>query len=84
MTLTVKLPEPLERDLDLHCRIHRLTKSEVVTGLIEQYLALQAPRQSAYELAEEAGLVGGFDGPADLAAAHKQHLAHRLRAKRAR
>lgn len=84
MTLTVKLPEDLERDLDLHCRIHRLTKSEVVTNLIEQYLALQVPSRTAYQLADEMGLVGSFEGPADLAAENKRYLSQKLRAKRAR
>jgi hypothetical protein len=84
MTLTVKLPEELERDLEIHCRLRRVTKSEVVTKLLAQYLALQTPRKTSREVAEEVGLLKGFDGPADLAANRKRYLAQALRAKRNR
>lgn len=85
MTLTVKLPESLERDLDVHCKLHRTTKTEVVTKLIEQYLSLQQPRKTPYELAKKVGLIGSFaSGKKDLAENHSRYVEERLRAKHSR
>lgn len=84
MTLTVKLPEDLERAFEIHCKLRRLTKSEVVTKLLAQYLALQAPRKTPRQIAREVGLLKGFQGPPDLAANRKRYLREALRAKRAR
>jgi hypothetical protein len=85
MTLTVKLPEDLERDFELHCKLRRLTKSEVVTKLLAQYLALQAaPKKTPHQLAQELGLVGGFSGPRDLSTNARRYLRKRLREKRHR
>lgn len=81
MTLTVKLPEDLERDFEIHCKLHRLTKSEVVTKLLAQYLGLQAPKKTAHQIAKEVGLLQGFDGPPDLAENRKRYLSAALRAK---
>ena len=81
MTLTVKLPEELERDFETHCKLRRLTKSEVVTKLLAQYLALQAPKKTPHQLAEELGLVGGFSGPADLSSNVRRYFRKRLREK---
>lgn len=82
MTLTVKLPEELERDFEIHCKLRRLTKSEVVTKLLAQYLALQAPKKTPHQLAEELGLVGGFSGPADLSSNVRRYFRKQLREKR--
>jgi hypothetical protein len=84
MTLTVKLPEDLERDFEIHCRLRRLTKSEVVTKLLTQYLALQAPKKTPHQLAKEVGLLKGFSGPRDLATNRKRYLREALRAKHSR
>jgi hypothetical protein len=84
MTLTVKLPEDLERDFEVHCKLRRLTKSEVVTKLLAQYLALQAPTKTPGQIAREVGLLKGFEGPVDLAGNRKRYLREALRAKRAR
>lgn len=85
MTLTVKLPASIERDFEAHCRKNRLTKSEVVTRLLQQYLALSAPKTSPFELAEELGLVGGLtDAPADLSVRHSSHVKRVLRGRRTR
>lgn len=85
MTLTVKLPPTIERDFEAHCRKNRLTKSEVVTRLLQQYLSLTAPKTTAYELAEELGLVGALtDAPRDLSSRHSTHVKRVLRGRRAR
>jgi len=84
MTLTVKLPEELERDFEIHCKLRRLTKSEVVTKLLAQYLALQAPKKTPHQLAEELGLTGGFSGPSDLSSRVSHYVRKKLREKRNR
>jgi hypothetical protein len=85
MTLTVKLPADLERDLTLHCETEGLTKSEVVTRLVQQYLDLQRPTKTAHELAVRHGLIGCFQsGQTNLARRHSQAVKERMRAKRAR
>lgn len=84
MTLTVKLPPELERDLTLHCETEGLTKSEVVTRLVKQYLDLQRPIKTAHELAVKHGLIGCFkSGRTDIARRHSQIIKAKLRAKRA-
>lgn len=85
MTLTVKLPPAIERDFEAHCRRNRLTKSEVVTRLLQQYLSLSEPKTSAYELAEQLGLVGALgDAPRDLSSRHSSHVKRVLRGGRSR
>lgn len=79
----MKLEADLERDLELHCRAHRLTKSEVVTRLIRQYLALQEPQVSPFELAKRHRLIGAFSGPRNLAAGRKRYIRRMVRAKHA-
>ena len=85
MTLTVKLPPELERDLTQYCESEGLTKSEVVTRLVRQYLDLRRPKKTAHELAVKHALIGCFQGGGqDLARRHSQAVKDRLRAKRAR
>ena len=82
MTLTVKLPEALERDLHIHCKLKKLTKSEVVTRLLEQYLALQAPKQTPYELAMKYKLIGSVDGGGrNTGRDHSRLIKEKLRAR---
>ena len=83
MTLTVKLRPDVEQRLDLHCRTHRVTKSEVVTRLIETYLSAQRARGTPYALARRLGLVGAQDCAAAAGRDHAAHLKASLRARRA-
>lgn len=85
MTLTVKLPDALERELDSHCKAHRVTKSEVVTRVLAQYLVLQAPRRTPYELALKHGIIGCVSGGGrNLGRDHSRVIREKLRAQRAR
>jgi len=86
MTLTVRLDPKLERALDRYCRKHRVTRSELITKLLAGELADPgAARPSAYELAEQLGLVGAFaSGRGDLSTTYKSKLKDKLRAKHAR
>jgi len=58
MTLTVRLDPELEREFDAACRLARTTKSAIVSDLIRGYVQASTPAKSAFELAEDMGLVG--------------------------
>lgn len=62
MTLTVRLKPELEARLARLCEKRRLTKSEVVEGLIREYVARE-PEVSSYEAAAKLGIVGIGRGP---------------------
>ena len=62
MTLTVRLNPELEERLSQLCAKRRLTKSEVVEGLIREYVARE-PQASSYEVAAKLGVVGIGRGP---------------------
>ncbi len=68
-TLTVKIPEALERSIALVARRERITKSELVRRAMAKYVAQSDDAkafQSALDLA--GSLIGSVrDGPADLA-----------------
>ena len=68
-TLTVKIPEALERSIAIAARRERVTKSEVVRRAIAEYLARTGKDhkfQSALDLA--GALIGSVrGGPVDLA-----------------
>jgi len=80
-TLTVKLDKDVERELELHCRRRRVTKSEVVLKLIQTYLQAQAQRSSPYELAEKLNLVGAQRTARAAARDHARYLKEKLRAR---
>jgi Arc/MetJ-type ribon-helix-helix transcriptional regulator len=69
-TLTVKIPEPLERNIALVARRERISKSELVRRATTHYVAQRDEKrsfQTALDLA--GGLIGSVRGaPADLAA----------------
>lgn len=68
MTLTVRLPEPLEKSLDAYCVAHGLTKSHVVQECLTNYLVQARTHPSAstsgstvsaaYAAFRRAGLIG--------------------------
>ncbi len=71
MTLTVRLPQPLQDTLESYCAERGLTKSHVVQECLATYL-VQARRQGAaaepkatvspaYAAFQRAGLVGAVD-----------------------
>jgi predicted transcriptional regulator len=83
MTLTVRIDPELERQLEEVCRRQKTTKSEVVVNLVREYLA-RHPVRSAFETAEELGLIGCMEGEKDLSATAKQRAAAAIRAKHSR
>jgi hypothetical protein len=68
-TLTVKIPEALERSISMAARRERVTKSELVRRAMTKYISqthVDPGFQSALDLA--GGLIGSVrGGPADLA-----------------
>ena len=62
MTLTVRLKPELEARLAQLCAERRVTKSEVVEGLIREYVARE-PEASSYEVAAKLGIAGIGRGP---------------------
>jgi len=68
-TLTVKIPEALERSIALAARRERVTKSELVRRAMTKYVAQLGEGQNFQSAADLAGgLIGSVrGGPADLA-----------------
>jgi hypothetical protein len=62
MTLTVRLKPELEARLTELCKSRRKTKSEVVEGLIREYVARE-PEVSSYAAAARLGIIGIGRGP---------------------
>lgn len=84
MTLTVRLEPELERKLEAVCKRRRTSKSTVVTGLIQEFVARE-PAASSYEVAVRLAVIGGdTTAPTDIAANAKKHLRRVLRAKHRR
>jgi hypothetical protein len=68
-TLTVKIPEALERNIALAARRERVTKSELVRRAMTKYV-MQAGKKSELRSALDlaGGLIGSVrGGPSDLA-----------------
>ncbi|MCL4470358.1 MAG: hypothetical protein ACYC05_15595 [Sulfuricella sp.] len=65
--LSVRLDDEESAALQAICAQTGMTKTEVVKAGIMTLAKQRVKRKSAYELAEEMGLVGCFDGPEDLA-----------------
>ncbi|MBI2959002.1 MAG: CopG family transcriptional regulator [Betaproteobacteria bacterium] len=86
MTLTVRLTPHLRQQLERYCRRRRLTKTQLVTELLEERLSAPAGQgKTPYQIARDFGLIGGFaSGKGDLARNRKRYLAEKLRAKRPR
>lgn len=63
--ITVRLPEDLTTRLRARSRARGISESNLVREALEKYLKTSAIR-SAYELAEEAGIIGSVDAPPDL------------------
>jgi len=90
VTLTVRLPQPLEDSLEAYCARHGLTKSHVVQECLATYLVQASdeevatgsrPRISpAYAAFKRAGLVGSVNlaGPSATREVVRQRALQRL------
>ncbi len=65
--ITVRVPETLTARLRNRSRAQGATESELVREALERYLGHSEGDRSAYELAEEAGIIGSArNAPRDL------------------
>jgi len=63
-TITIRLPEKLQRDLDRVIKAEKTSKSEVIRDAIERYIALkrfQQLRKKILPFAEAEGLITDED-----------------------
>ena len=86
MTLSVRLSPYLRQQLDSYCKARRLTKTHVISALLNEHLSGAAKaRKTSYELACAFRLVASLKRAAtDLAENRKQYLTQKPRAKRLR
>jgi len=72
--ITVRIPQALTARLRSRSRAKGTTESELVREALESYLAHSKKERSAYELAEEAGIIGPMrNAPKDLST-NPRHL----------
>ena len=65
--ITVRIPQALTSRLRSRSRAKGTTESELVREALESYLGHSAGERSAYELAEQAGIIGAArNAPKDL------------------
>jgi predicted DNA-binding protein len=76
--ITIRIPETLGQRLRYRSRMKGLPESELVREALETYLGQSAEARPAYELAEEAGLIGcigrGPRAPAKDLSTHPRHF----------
>ena len=83
MPLVIRLDSELETGLRALSEQERVPLAEFVRGLIRDRLAQHKKRKSAYEIAQEMGVIGMDDDPrGDVAINHSKYVKAALRAKR--
>lgn len=84
MTISVRLDEALEHDLESVALRTGLSKSYIIKQSLKEYLAKQTPQATAYELGEDLfgqqGSGGGDSQPANKERI-RQRIVERVRAK---
>lgn len=72
--ITIRIPEALGQRLSTRSRMKGQTESQLVRDALENYLGRSKGERSAYELAQEAGLIGSVKrAPRDLST-NKRHF----------
>ncbi len=70
--ITVRIPEALTARLRSRSRAKGSTESELIREALENYLGRPNHERTAYELAEDAGIIGAIrDAPKDLSTARR-------------
>lgn len=82
MSFSIRLPAETEQRLERYCRAHGVSKTQMISRLIEKEVTEAAVKRTPFQLAESAGLVGSFDGPVDLATEHRRYSREKLRNSR--
>ncbi len=84
MTLTVRLDPDLEKEFAAACRLKRTSKSAAIAEMIRAYVRAQSHAKTAFELAEEMGLVGCLSREPAAGRDHSRYLKSKLRTGRTR
>lgn len=72
--ITVRIPEKLTARLRSRSKAKGTTESDLVREALENYLGRSGNERSAFEMAEEAGIIGiAQNGPKDLST-NRRHL----------
>ena len=83
MPLVIRLDAELESGLRSLSAQERVSQAELVRQMIRERLASRAQRKSAFEIAEELGVVGmDADPRRDVAKHHSKYMKATLRGKR--
>jgi predicted DNA-binding protein len=76
--ITIRIPETLEQRLRHHSRMRGQSESALIREALEAHLGKPTETRTAYELAEEAGLIGcigrGPKSPAKDLSTNPRHL----------
>ncbi len=84
MPLVIRLDGELEAGLRRLSAEERMSQAELVRHLIRERLISRPKRRSAFEIAEELGVVGMDSDPRrDVAKRHSKYVKEALRGKRA-
>ena len=78
MTVSVRLPETIERQLVAYCHAHRISKSEVVKKALDLFLTDKVHQPTPYELGQ-AGFGADKSHTGNLAGRSKALLRHKFR-----
>jgi hypothetical protein len=81
-TLSLELSPEVMFAFEQYCSEHGLSKSEAVAALLRERLSAKSDK-SVFDLCEEAGGIGCFEGPGDLASRHSYYVKKKLREKHA-
>ena len=83
MPLVIRLDVELENVLRRLSSEERVPQAEVVRRLIRERISARPQRKTAFEIAEEMGVIGiDTDPRKDVAERHSDHLKRALRGKR--
>lgn len=70
--ITVRVPAALTERLRSRSRAKGTTESEVIREALENYLGGESSHRTAYEIAEEAGIIGSLrNAPRDLSTSRR-------------
>jgi len=78
--ISLRLPHPLEQQLNRYSKLQHQTKSQVVKNALEQYFKIDVAERSPYELGKE--LFGKYSlGDQDLSKNYKKILKAKINEK---
>lgn len=72
--LTIRLPEPLQKQLEALARRTGRTESELAREALAEYCEQQQASPSCYDVAKQAGFLGRVDGGPDDLSVNPAHF----------